>query len=986
LTSCYLLALDLADGRLLWARHVASSGGIRSRLARPLSTPAYHEGDIVVATAVGAVARIEATTGQTRWLRRYHPPLSPYFPERQPWEIASPLVTPRGVIALRPDHQRVVLLDWHSGDEIETLSATSRDAWHAPRYLLADDEAVFAVGRDIRAFALDQLEPLMWRFPDERRPGQGSLAYDPDRVEIRGRVQLVDGALLCPTSEGLFFLDTDTGRPMHRLDVELPGNPLASGPQMILAGGDSLQAFMPFARAEQMLRQQIAADPNDPSPALALARLGVRAHDLELALEIADLVIAAIDRRPADPVTQRARQELLEILLDLHRLGLAEGREAGASLHAKIGLVALEPTQRVEHLLAQGDWLQTHSIGQAIEAYQEILSRPDLARAPRKASGTIRTGSSWAAERLAALIEARGPAVYQPQADFARLRLEALTGQPDPEPALLVALAREYPFSEAAIEATREAAVTFAARGQTREAVAALIGLYRLLPVPERASRLLGHEIELALAAGWSGHAQDVLRYVLDVHQDLSLETREGPVAASAWLAEVTAATRPPRPDVGEGHGQAIRLTGALVPMEPGRPPPPDRALLQDGPELLLIVAGGPAIAEPAWRTEVRLPGTPTILRLDEHECLLWYASAPEGPQAVMLDGATGEVKWTTPPWKAAVRERNRARQQDFDADGVRIFATLGPETLYVAHSGGEMFALSLADGRTVRWHHRGQVPLPALREMVFHESGLLLAGDRRSETADPAPAVAILDPTDGRIMVRIEPQVAAEIAWVTVGPLGSVVFGTAGGVEGADLFGGELLFANVTAAAMQTRRGWDAGPAVVVEGLAAAVGEGFNPLRAISATDGSVSDPFDVPIGGEWNRVKLEDLTVDDGRIFAHYGQRIVRYDTSGRVLGADVISDEHDYRWLFVAEDRLVLVSRFKREIVAGEAGREASNVYRLYPLSGNCKLVGEAYQLPSIRQRLQHAVLIDGWLLMSTPNQTLALALPPRPPEGG
>jgi hypothetical protein len=39
LTSCYLLALDLADGRLLWARHVASSGGIRSRLARPLPSP-----------------------------------------------------------------------------------------------------------------------------------------------------------------------------------------------------------------------------------------------------------------------------------------------------------------------------------------------------------------------------------------------------------------------------------------------------------------------------------------------------------------------------------------------------------------------------------------------------------------------------------------------------------------------------------------------------------------------------------------------------------------------------------------------------------------------------------------------------------------------------------------------------------------------------------------------------------------------------------
>ena len=143
LTSCYVVALDLADGRLRWARHVASSGGIRTRLARPFSTVAYHEGDVAVATAIGAVARINATTGFTRWLRRYNPPLSPYLPERRPWEMSGPVITPRGLMALRPDHRRVVLLDSESGDEIESVASTGREAWNAPRYLLASDERVF---------------------------------------------------------------------------------------------------------------------------------------------------------------------------------------------------------------------------------------------------------------------------------------------------------------------------------------------------------------------------------------------------------------------------------------------------------------------------------------------------------------------------------------------------------------------------------------------------------------------------------------------------------------------------------------------------------------------------------------------------------------------------------------------------------------------------------------------------------------------------
>jgi hypothetical protein len=218
LTSCYVVALGLDDGRLRWARHVASSGGIRSRFARPFSSVVLHEGDLAIATAIGAVARIDATTGETLWLRRYHPPLSPYLAERRPWEVSGPVVTPDGIVAIRPDHRRIILLDWQGGNDAASAVATNREGWNSPRYLLADGRMVFAVGSEIRAFDVSALEHPRWRFP-------APPDAEPANVEIRGRVQLVEGALVVPTSSGLLILDGDTGAVTRRVDLDAVGRP-----------------------------------------------------------------------------------------------------------------------------------------------------------------------------------------------------------------------------------------------------------------------------------------------------------------------------------------------------------------------------------------------------------------------------------------------------------------------------------------------------------------------------------------------------------------------------------------------------------------------------------------------------------------------------------------------------------------------------------------------------------------------------------------
>ena len=141
------------------------------------------------------------------------------------------------------------------------------------------------------------------------------------------------------------------------------------------------------------------------------------------------------------------------------------------------------------------------------------------------------------------------------------------------------------------------------------------------------------------------------------------------------------------------------------------------------------------------------------------------------------------------------------------------------------------------------------------------------------------------------------------------------------------------------------------------------------------------LAPPFDMPQRGEWNRLDLRALLVNDGRIFARYGERVVRFSSAGKVLGADVVSDRRDFRWLIRAADRLLAVSLFRSEQVPAEV-RRTQHIYRVYGLSENCRLMGEAVELPPMTERLEQVVAIDGWLLLSTATGTFAVPMPAEP----
>ncbi|MHC4140689.1 MAG: hypothetical protein ACYSUF_02005 [Planctomycetota bacterium] len=250
--------------------------------------------------------------------------------------------------------------------------------------------------------------------------------------------------------------------------------------------------------------------------------------------------------------------------------------------------------------------------------------------------------------------------------------------------------------------------------------------------------------------------------------------------------------------------------------------------------------------------------------------------------------------------------------------------------------------ALDLIDGRAQPWQRLRQRPLVEVHHAAVCDLALVLAGGRRTVGArDVEAAITVLSPRTGETLFEVTPLGGSAVRWMAIGPLGDLAYGNDLGVATVDLLSGGPVWSDESPEAAQTPRGRLAEGAVIVE-----------------------------------SGVK--------GRIFARYGQRIVRYSDTGTVLGADVVSDHRDYKWLLPAADRMLLVSRFKSEqvMVPAESRRRTQHTYRVYAMSENCGLVGETVQLPPLSERLAAAAVIDNWLVLSTSSETLAVALPAEP----
>jgi len=1010
LTSAFVVALDAGDGSVVWTRYVAGSGGLRIA-ARPFDSLVAKGGALYVASAVGATARLEPATGEIRWLRRFNVPINTPISDqtRRPWEMTAPVVTDHGLVTLQPDSRRVVMLDLDTGDELANHSAATSGDWNSPRYLLTDGQQVYSVGSDIRCFRTDNLQEPIWRLPAPAVQQEAADEAPPvESLELRGRVQLAGDRLIAPAAEGVLVIDAVTGAVEQTLPIDATGNPMAYESQLLLAGSDRLDAYMSLRRAEELLRRQMAASPDAPEPALSLLRLGIRAGNTALALEAADLAMHATESHPDDPAFDArrfgGRAELFSLLLDLARTGRELTPEQGETVFARLQQAAIGPEQRVEHLLAYGDWLSNSALPRAIETWQTILSDQRLANIWLTDDSVARPAWVRAVDRIGKVIATRGASAYAPQSDFAALRLaqirDAAAGA-TVEPEALLSLAREFPFAPAAIEAALQAGEIRTARGDTRGALGGLAQAYLTAPSKASASRLIGRFVEIAEKAGWTQQAREALITIRAGWGDIELESSSGTQRLGDRLADLGGA-RPNLPRLGAVSGEAVPLGAPIIRPTPtfSGSLPTDRVLLRDGNNVKLITS---ASIQPAWAAVVE-GASPQILRFDDQAIILWFGADQQNPRAVRLNPADGTVVWTTSGIAelftggggAQVDRTRVAREQMPNGDSYdpgETIALAHRQSLILVQRTGAIAAIDIADGSTVRWTAPAvlqQVHLALERDGVLVLTGtardidaVAPAGrDRAEADAQQAPSplsprIQVVDPDTGRPAFGVDGLLRTPgrggVKWMTVSALGTLVYGTTDGIDAADLTTGERRWSNASIAALDSQRAWPMTSRVVFE-------DQRSRLRSINLSDGLASDTFELPLRGEWDPMEMRDLVVADDTAIAHYRQRIVIFDAeTGRVAGADAVPEDRDFRWLVVADGLMLAVSHATTQPQVNPGGiRRTQYQYSAYPLSMTGKLLGPPIRTEPLAERAQQVTAIDGWLLYSMLTDTLAVPM--------
>ncbi len=418
---CYLYRLNTDDGTVEWRTHLgsASTGSFSSRRST-MSIPALGDDTVYVCTNLGSVAAVSAHTGAVRWLRLYsrdrmdEDRLSGWFAmDVKPWEVNPVLRSGGRIICFPTDTDKLLVLDEQDGHLVKAVRTETLE--RIMTVLGVRGNRLCGVGDVALCFDLDS-ETVLWASPL------------PDDDPLGGRGAWVDDRLLVPTLNGLSsFRATDGQRTDMAWDSEGgPGNLLALGDQVLVAGVGHITAYARKSDIWSSLRQRMKANPSDPLPALELAEVALGGGETTTALAALDEAVRRAERAPVSlEPTFEAR--LFRNVVNFAQSLSARSTEKPPSLDKLFEYAsrfAPEPSDHVEHRLAFGVLFERYNQpADAVRLYQQILKDRFLRELPSDpANPRSRTAAGEAQRRIARLIEERGRDIYEPhEAEAARL-------------------------------------------------------------------------------------------------------------------------------------------------------------------------------------------------------------------------------------------------------------------------------------------------------------------------------------------------------------------------------------------------------------------------------------------------------------------------------------------------------------------------------------------------------------------------------------
>jgi outer membrane protein assembly factor BamB len=955
----WLVALDRADGRVRWATSIAGAAGLRGLLGRRHAGLATDGDAVIVATPLGAVARVRVDDGGIAWLRRTAASLrEPRF-LAEPWEVASPAIAGDRVIVVAPDEFSVVALDRRTGALLESRPIGPGTDWGSPRYLHpvagAGPEGaplLLAVGGDVVAFDPMRLDTPLWSLAAAVEALDPPRAGADNRLGIRGRVSSAGATLLVPGVDDLLVVDARDGGVRARIAGTGPANAVLAEDRIVAAGDRDLRVLMPPGRAEELLRARLAATPDDPAAAIGLFDLALSSDRPAVALEALEAAVAGLERAQARELVEPLRGEISARARALAAASPERGRRAfelADRIATSDALRAATAIARGEFLLACAEPLA------AIEAWLDVLARPELAAEPIGSEGVLRAARVEALRRIARL-ESRDASVR----DALERRAAERAARIDPaDPAAAAAFATEYARTAAAVDLV---------------------------------DGLAPAERSLLLPA--------VLRDCLVPPARLELVERlapaDAPPAIRARVAELLQASgidrldagRPARrlPTVGSEPVRGIDIRGRLPQWtaDAQRSWRPDLVLaVVDG---ALARLDGPAL-EPSWR--LRLDDrNPLVLHAGE-TIVVWQSLAGFGESALVVDPVTGVIVastpkaselWGAPPEAAtAVIDETPPILAGGRRSGTLLPLQIAPfcdgERLVLVRRTGDVAASPVGPSRAFDPSIRRSV-LGQVAAGVLHD-GLLAVGGRTADDPSRA-AVVVLDADTLAERCRVALRPDDDVLWVLATALGEVFVGTSAGIElwetGAD---------GRPVRALDMRRAEVRGTSTpTLLGGALALLDSSDRVVVAPIHDGvprTVAFPDDPA-----SRTVRQLLLLDQG-LLVHGDSRLMLLDRQGAVVGMDSTSRERNFVFAMPTTEGILEIDGLGgRQMQGATASFRLEFPYiveRLDPSRG-LRLAGGAFEVLVPSGRCDRCLVVDGWMLLSSSMGTAAVELPSSP----
>ncbi|MAJ45949.1 MAG: hypothetical protein CBC35_01355 [Planctomycetes bacterium TMED75] len=977
-TMLYLVGLDLKDGSVSWIRFLGSSGGLRTN--RGFSRILSDRGSIIVASPVGVIARVNPVNGDPDWVRRFQVPIARVLAPGNPWQISQPAVHEDAIYALAPNRRQLVQIDWSDGSLEREWTLGSGSRFGDPRYLVMGDNSngepiLFAVGNDIHGLKVSPDLPLLWTFSQMARDEIVNRSGSNVANGIRGRVHATSGTLVVPGYGDAFIVDSNSGRVIKVIPTPDASNPLMLDSQLLLAGNDSIVSLMQLNQAEKMLRLRISADPDDPSRALGLLELAIKANLLDVAFESARIVLSGINRSSEPDQWATLREQVITILLDLSNRLVTDNPDSAAESLEIAASLAITPLQRAMVKLELADLLfrdQRQEEGVALLA--QTLGDPEMS----SVMVPTESGVMQVRLRIPNLI-ASDPSA---QIIWEQLSKSELATVDQSDVTDLVSFSRSHVGTYSAVTALLTAVEISRRSGLVRDSLNQLFEAIRMRNL--RTSTLVD-ACDYLESLGLPAVAREV---VLDFEQrpgfDQSLPNDDFS-RLSRILQSVQSKYR--LPAIGTTMGSASLQTGQMIANACAQ----GDFVFMGADRIFKLYS--PAVSDPIWELPL------DVSSVD-------YVWAPRSHNSLQLVSTDGQSLFTTVDLESgAILGRSGSLAEFFpnrqivtdDRRGLIpgggvfrpesfIIEPVGEDSLMIVRRNGDMVfstidAIGDDTAPVIRWKKNSI--LDRIYEVNQFAGTLVVSGVSREIDAQGVlseiPNVLLFDLVTGDQVAEFTPSFGESPRWVKISPSGLLLIGYRSGVEARILHeSAEPIWMNTDVRFRGTSR-----EKTLVFGNRLISAQSSSTVAALNLTDGIVlQGKFEYPdLNPEDEPTTCLSISSDSNGITVLMDNHVARWDTQGELCGLDAITGSPALIALFETNDSiLVLEERIRRN-------RQALRTYwihRLDPAQG-LMISGSPIEFQSSGRPVSMVVICPDWILVQVGTNVLGIPMPCRRESG-